>query len=266
MMKILKNNYHTHTFRCGHASGQDEDYVLEAIHHGMDSLGFSDHIPMHGRDYTFLRMPENQLEDYIQSILSLKQKYQDQIKIHLGLEAEFLDSQQAYYRYLLDQTPIEYLILGGHYIHEAFAENASHVNIDRKKLEAYVAMCIDGMKSGLYLYLAHPDLYMKKHDVFDENCLWAAHEICKASLKYQFPIEINCEGYAVGLKEYAHGTIHRYRYPVEEFWKIAGEYQCPVVIGVDAHKSTSLNGDGIQKAFDLAKRHHLRLIKDNRLL
>ena len=36
--------YHTHTYRCGHADGEDEEYVLEAIAAGVRKLGFSDHV------------------------------------------------------------------------------------------------------------------------------------------------------------------------------------------------------------------------------
>lgn len=37
-----KNNYHTHTTRCYHASGKDEEYVKAAIKAGIKELGFSD--------------------------------------------------------------------------------------------------------------------------------------------------------------------------------------------------------------------------------
>ena len=41
----MKTNYHTHTNRCMHATGSDEDYVLSAIKGGYQELGFSDHTP-----------------------------------------------------------------------------------------------------------------------------------------------------------------------------------------------------------------------------
>ena len=41
----MKTNYHTHTTRCMHATGSDEDYVLSAIKGGYQELGFSDHTP-----------------------------------------------------------------------------------------------------------------------------------------------------------------------------------------------------------------------------
>ena len=41
----MKHNYHTHTTRCHHAEGSDEDYIIEAIKAGYKTLGFSDHAP-----------------------------------------------------------------------------------------------------------------------------------------------------------------------------------------------------------------------------
>ena len=40
-------NYHTHTYRCHHAIGKEEDYILNAIKAGYTELGFSDHAPWH---------------------------------------------------------------------------------------------------------------------------------------------------------------------------------------------------------------------------
>lgn len=41
----MKANYHTHTFRCKHADGEDKEYVEAAIKAGIKTLGFSDHCP-----------------------------------------------------------------------------------------------------------------------------------------------------------------------------------------------------------------------------
>ena len=48
----MKTNYHTHTTRCHHATGSDEEFVLSAIKGGYQELGFSDHTPV---SYTHLR-------------------------------------------------------------------------------------------------------------------------------------------------------------------------------------------------------------------
>ena len=38
-------NYHTHTHRCNHAIGREEDYVKEALKAGLQILGWADHTP-----------------------------------------------------------------------------------------------------------------------------------------------------------------------------------------------------------------------------
>jgi len=38
-------NYHTHTWRCGHAEGTERDYAQQAEKAGIRILGFSDHTP-----------------------------------------------------------------------------------------------------------------------------------------------------------------------------------------------------------------------------
>ena len=84
----MKTNYHTHTTRCHHALGSDEDYVLSAIKGGYEELGFSDHTPWKYRSsfVSPIRMTTNELPEYVESIHSLADKYEDQIKIRLGLE------------------------------------------------------------------------------------------------------------------------------------------------------------------------------------
>ncbi len=42
----MRIDYHTHHVRCGHASGELEDYVLKGIEIGLTQLGLSDHMPL----------------------------------------------------------------------------------------------------------------------------------------------------------------------------------------------------------------------------
>ena len=49
--KIMLKNYHTHTFRCHHAQGTDEEMVLAAIKSGIKVFGFSDHGPLPYKDF-----------------------------------------------------------------------------------------------------------------------------------------------------------------------------------------------------------------------
>ena len=78
----MKTNYHTHTTRCHHATGSDEDYVLSAIKGGYQELGFSDHTPWKYRTgyLSGIRMTPEEFPEYVQSIRTLQEKY----KIYSG--------------------------------------------------------------------------------------------------------------------------------------------------------------------------------------
>ena len=67
-------NYHTHTYRCHHASGSEEEYIKAAIKSGYTVLGFSDHSPWrYDSSYvSHMRMKEGELEGYIKTLLKLK--------------------------------------------------------------------------------------------------------------------------------------------------------------------------------------------------
>ena len=95
---MLKTNYHTHTIRCGHASGEDEEFVLEAIALGFTELGFTDHIMLPDHPQIGIRGDYSLLDDYVNSLNKLKEKYKDRITIHIGFEAEAMKEYFPYYK------------------------------------------------------------------------------------------------------------------------------------------------------------------------
>ena len=82
-------NYHTHTFRCGHAENvPDEAYLQRAVEQGFTVLGFSDHTPWQGLSPAVcrgVRMLPEELPGYFASIHALQEKYRGVIEIPLGL-------------------------------------------------------------------------------------------------------------------------------------------------------------------------------------
>ena len=84
-------NYHTHTSRCGHATGSDEEYVKRAIEAEIKHLDFSDHIPFifpDGHEDNW-RVPMDKAEEYVKSIRHLAEKYRDKVDIIIGFEMEY---------------------------------------------------------------------------------------------------------------------------------------------------------------------------------
>lgn len=219
-------NYHTHTWRCKHAHGTEEEYVRCAIKKGLSILGFSDHAPHFFPDgyVSRIRMLPEQLQDYADTIGGLQQQYQDQIQIHLGLEMEFypelFEQMLPYYR----DHGINYLVLAQHYLdNEVNAANVARPASDREEfVEKYCNQLINAMQTGAYTYLAHPDVlnFVGQPEVYKTHM----RRLCKEAKQVGMPLELNLSGF----------NWNRY-YPSRRFWEIAAEEGCQVVLGVDAH-------------------------------
>lgn len=235
----MKTNYHTHTTRCMHAKGTDEEFVLSAIKGGYDVLGFSDHTPWKYRsDFVAgMRMLPSELPDYIESISSLRKKYHDKIQIKIGLECEYFPDYLYWLKEQIKQYHIDYAIFGNHYYHtdEKFPYFGSHTR-NRDMLDLYEESAIEGMESGLFCYLAHPDLFMRSYPKFDHHCTTISRHICRAAARLHIPLEYNIGRWYFGETE----ENGRLTYPTPAFWKIAANEGCTAIIGLDAHDHREL--------------------------
>lgn len=159
--KILTTNFHTHTTRCNHAAGEDRQYVEEAIKGGLKVLGFSDHSPYFflGDYYSTFRMKREQVPGYVDYILALKKEYKDDIEIKLGFETEYYPK---YFDKLLEfysQYPIDYIIMGQHFVlNEEEHIYSGELHHEEDMMMRYVDQVIEGLETGCFTYLAHPDL------------------------------------------------------------------------------------------------------------
>lgn len=228
---MVKSNWHTHTYRCGHARGKDEEYVIEAIKAGVKRLGFSDHAPYPGVEGEGIRMNYELLEDYYSSIKELKEKYKDQIEIYLGLEIEYDDN----YLDLLKQyrKELDYLILGQHGLYNALDEKSYFIQTE-KELDVYYNSIEKACELGLIDCIAHPDVCLWSYPEIDDAVINLANKIADLSLKYNVPVEANCgSGVLRGLSRYIDGF--RYPYPTNAFFDVFKEKGCKVIIGLDIH-------------------------------
>ncbi len=247
----MTENYHTHTVRCRHAAGAEEEYVLKAIEGGLQVLGFSDHTPFlfPGDYYSTMRMYPHQLEDYVSSVLTLKEKYKDKIHIRLGLEVEYYPDRMDGLFELIKPYDIEYFILGQHWCGNEQNEPYNGRPTDDNSLwERYCTQVIEGMKTGLFTYVAHPDLLYFTGDpnFYKEH----AARLCQGSKEYDVPLEINL----LGIRSGRH-------YPREDFWEVAGKVGCKVVLGCDAHSPEEVNDPASEaKALELVEKYHLNLL------
>jgi len=234
-------NYHTHTTRCMHASGSEEEYIQQAIASGYDVLGFADHTPIpYKSDFVArTRMPISQLEEYIASINALKEKYAGCIEIHVGLEGEAFPEYYDWMRDVKEKGMVEYLILGNHF--DTTDENGMPYfgyMIDRDRAYRYLETTLEGMQQGIFEYLCHPDLFLNRYPEFDKDAEYICREICKTARQCDLPLEYNILGKNRQGNSFSQGGLG---YSTRQFWEIAAEYGNRAIIGVDAHKPEQLD-------------------------
>ena len=63
-----------------------------------------------------------------------------------------------------------------------------------KSLKAYSNYFIQSMESGLFAFMAHPDLFGNSYLTWDENTIAASHDILTAAAQLKMPLEINGYG------------------------------------------------------------------------
>lgn len=228
--------YHAHTKRCGHAVGEDEEYVLEAIKNGLKVIGFTDHIFLPNHPQPGIRGDYSLLDDYLSSLRALREKYQDQINVLIGFEAEYLPEYFDYYQNLLKNHIVDYLILGQHLYMKDHKLTWNFTQEDGPgEIENYANWLIKGMECGLFTYVAHPDVFVLGISHFGKNAEAISHRICQKAAELGIPLEFNLGGHRRPIKPY--GGL---KYPNENFWQIAKQYPINVIIGQDAHNPATV--------------------------
>ena len=229
----MKANYHTHTARCGHASGTDEQYVEAAIGQQFDVLGFSDHVPWpyeSGFTHRHVRMGIEQMDEYVSAMRALKQRYAGRIELLVGFECEYFPAYMGWRAEMKEEKQLDYLIFGNHY--EETDEGGFYFGNSAKAehLRRYVDSAAKGAETGLFAYMAHPDLFMRRYPVFDENCRAAARDLCQICKQNNLPMEVNLHD------RYRLGEANGNGYPNAEFFEIAYDAGAQIILGLDAHE------------------------------
>lgn len=252
-------NYHTHTYRCKHASGTDEEYIQAAIKAGYKILGFSDHAPYRDYPSKTSHMDIEQLDEYIETLSVLKEKYKDQIEIHIGLETEYFEFNHDERVWLKDK--VEYLLLGQHYSDPLGKEENYFKHNSEEEILHYGRSVCKALDTGLFTYLCHPDVFLNKQEEFTQTCEEVAHMIARKAVETNTPVEINIRGVAKGKKPFVNGE--RYYYPNKDFWRVMSQYPIRCLYGIDAHSPEDLLETHLfDKAYEELKEFDLEYIKE----
>lgn len=258
MERKFRANYHTHTYLCNHAMGTVREYVEEAVSAGLEVLGFADHAPYVFPEgyYSSFRMKPDEQKLYVDTLLELREEYKGKIDIFIGYETEYYPKHFADTLDLLNRYPCDYIIMGQHHTENEYDGKYAGCRGDRDRVLRYVEQVCEGMRLGVYTYVAHPDhiCYAQEGEpTYEEDLgfyLEQMSRICRCSLETDTPLEINM----LGIRDERH-------YPNESFIKLLGEFGCKVIAGADAHRPDAVaRKEDWRRVLEYADKYSLNLL------
>jgi histidinol-phosphatase (PHP family) len=240
-------DYHLHTPLCRHAAGEPLEYVNAARAAGLAEVGFSDHNPM-PTQFDDWRMAPDELPKYLAMIEEARRTVPE-FPIRLGLECDFIPGHEGHIRHLAAQAEWDYLIGSVHYIAPGWdVDNPRHL----KKFtehpvgevwELYFKAYAEMAASGLFDFLAHPDL-VKKFGHRPEGDLAPYYRTAIEAIgDGGAAIEVSTAGLRKDVREI---------YPAKQFLEMAHRRHIPILINSDAHHPSEV-GHEFARAAALAK-------------
>ncbi|GHP15019.1 histidinol-phosphatase [Lentilactobacillus fungorum] len=261
---MMKREGHTHTEFCPHGSGEDVELMIQrAIQLGFDEYSITEHAPLPA-DFADLyegqptglsdaSMAASDLPAYLKKAKQMRQKYADQIRIHIGFEVDFLPEFTDWTRRFLDEygPQTDDNLLSVHFLKGRdncywcvddtltdFEDGLlSQVNSSETLYQFYFKQVLDSVQADLGQYapnrIGHITLIKKFQDYFH---LDSAFSISGQRLINEILLNIKEQGRQLDLN--SSGLYKAYcneQYPSLSIIKTAKLLKIPMVYGSDAH-------------------------------
>jgi histidinol-phosphatase (PHP family) len=223
----------------------------------MREMGFADHLPFlggwkpKGVSADGWAMALGELDGYAATVLDLAAEYRSDIRILLGIEADYIEETLEETARVLREYPFDYVIGSVHIVGDGFAfdhpeqrHRLPEYGIDRIFLESFelVARAAD---SGLFRVMGHIDQAKKFGYRPDDEAsvAAAASRALRAIKRAGAAVEINTAGWRKPVGE---------AYPARDLLTEAAELDIPLTLGSDAHRPEEV-GAGFERAAALAR-------------
>ena len=244
--------YHIHTYFCGHSTNSVSGVVQYALKNNYSYLIFTEHCPL--KNNSKIRRPHHsQLKVLKDQINHYNEKYKGRIKIEFGYECEFPIAQRKRIIELQDDGICDFFILGVHFFGNMWKSfKYALYDTQASDLNDYYKMMADACESGLFSWIAHPDLWCGSYGVWDDKAISLTQKIIDLSIKYDIPLAFNANGLAVKKDD-----LH---YPCKPFWEMVAKSKAKVLIEADSHYPMIHSVRWMNYAYDTALSYGL---KDN---
>lgn len=232
-------DYHIHTKLCGHASGDMEEYVTQAIQCELQEIGFADHLPMIKWAQPEYAMNFEQLPHYIEAVHHVQHAY-PQLSIKLGIEADYYSpAEEPEIGNLLAQYPFDYVYGSVHFVDEWAIDDARNLHrwnelgIDHVYTR-YFATLQQAARSNLFDIISHSDLVKKFGHQPSTDMMALIEETVRVYKNQGIAVEINSSGLRRPVREI---------YPAPSIIRLLKAYDVPIVFGSDAHTPEEVGQD-----------------------
>ena len=209
---------------------------------GMKTLGISDHSALPDDRWLSARMRYIDLPEYNEAINQAKTKY-PQLRILKGMECEYIPEQKSWYEdELFGIYEFDYLIGAAHFFLDS-DEKWKPTYGGTKSAKALIEFGLYTarmMESGLFAFIAHPDLFGNCYEKWDANCTACTRDIMAAASETGVGLEVN----ALGIRKQAAKDPNNPfpLYPWIPFWEEATNHNVKVIVNSDAHRPSDLQG------------------------
>ena len=228
-------DYHVHTKRCGHATGDMQDYVRQGMAVGLKEMGFSDHYPMDSLGFNEADMSsmwEAEFPLYLQDVASMQELYGSQLTIRLGIEMDYVRGQEDLVQAIVQNHDFDYVIGSIHFLsgwdisHPKNAykyETFSLTDLYNEYFDEVQHL----VQSGQFDIVGHIDILKKLgYTLPDRAGLEVYDEMARLLSDRNQVVEINTGGLRAPVKEC---------YPSPAFLDRLIAHQVPLTLGSDAH-------------------------------
>ena len=241
---------HTHTKLCNHASGEPEEYLIQAEKKGLAFFGVSDHIPWPSGYDSPWRMTAEQFPLYRSFVRRLQDRAASgPVEVLYGIELDYVPGRMDEVYTAIKDEPFDYRIGSIHYTDFGFDDPDMMPLWEKQGADAVWNEYADRMCAFVdtcdFEIMAHPDL-PKKFKLYPADLTFFNRRMREAfglAAAKGIALEINTAGL-----RYPAGEC----YPSPELLKAAHDAGMKLTLGSDAHSPENVAA-GFEAALELAK-------------
>ena len=247
----MLTDYHTHSYRCGHAAGSMREYIDAAIARGIDEIGLTDHLWLYfeepeRRNATWA-MAESEYALHYEEMLALRDEYAGRIAVRVSVEADYIEGREDDLLSILRRFDFDYILGAVHFVDGWLIDDPATADRYQRERVAeiyrrYYARLRKAIALGCFDLIAHFDLPKKFGFLPEEDLTELVGETLDAAARHDVAIELSSAGLRKPINEI---------YPSRAIVREMRRRGIAISLSSDAHAPNEIGAD-YERLIDLA--------------